>query len=78
VPGTGDLTPDNAPRWPRARKQRVAVAKPLLQDKLVYYNGQHIAVVVADTLERGQAAADRVSIAGQAQIHMQDALGAAY
>ena len=39
------------------------VAIPLLQDDQVYYNGQHIAVVVADTLERAQYAASLVKIA---------------
>src|SRR5258708_23650191 len=57
------------------------VAIPLLQDRLVYYNGQHIAVVVADTLERAQQAAALVRVEyreAEAQIRMEDALGAAY
>src|SRR5205823_12226201 len=57
------------------------IAKPLLQDRLVYYNGQHIAVVVADTLERAQQAAALVKVEyreAEAQIRMEDALGAAY
>src|ERR1700726_3456841 len=57
------------------------IAKPLLQDRLVYYNGQHIAVVVADTLERAQHAAELVRVSyreAEAQTRMDDALGAAY
>ena len=51
------LTPDNAPRLAQRESDGPMIAKPLLQDKLVYYSGQHIAVVVADTLERAQHAA---------------------
>ena len=54
---------------------------PLLQDGDIYYNGQHIALVVADTLERAQHAAALVEVAyreDEAQIRMEDALGEAY
>src|ERR1044071_4523132 len=60
VPGVLTImTPDNAPRLPPAAPGQSEttgplVAKPLLQDRLIYYNGQHIALVVADTLERAQ------------------------
>ena len=63
VPGVLTImTPDNAPRLPPAAPGQSEttgplVAKPLLQDRLIYYNGQHIALVVADTLERAQQAA---------------------
>jgi xanthine dehydrogenase YagR molybdenum-binding subunit len=62
VPGVlAILTPENAPRLPeqpsgQSETSGPLVAIPLLQDRLVYYNGQHIAVVVADTLERAQQA----------------------
>src|SRR5437868_177357 len=80
------MTPDNAPRLPQAGPGQSEttgplVAKALLQDKLVYYSGQHIAVVLADTLERAQHAAALVKTEYreyEAQIRMQDALGAAY
>jgi xanthine dehydrogenase YagR molybdenum-binding subunit len=87
VPGVlAILTPENAPRLPElgsAQGQTSAplVAIPLLQDKLVYYNGQHVAVVVADTLERAQHAAELVRVSyreGEPQTRMEDALGAAY
>src|SRR3954454_4291834 len=63
VPGVlGILTPDNATRLkPVAEASNPTaievIRAPLLQDSNIYYNGQHIAVVVADTLERAQHAA---------------------
>src|SRR5437016_13004937 len=75
------LTPDNAQRLAQSETNGPMIAKPLLQDRLVYYNGQHIAVVVADTLERAQQAAALVRVEyreAEAQIRMEDALGAAY
>jgi len=80
------LTPENAPRLPEQPSGQSGtsgplVATPLLQDRLVYYNGQHIAVVVADTLERAQQAAALVRVEyreAEAQIRMEDSLGAAY
>src|SRR5262249_6635886 len=87
VPGVLTImTPDNAPRLPQGEPGQsettgAPIAKPLLQHKLVYYNGQHIAVAVADTLERAQQAAALVKVAyreAEAQIRMEDALGSAY
>ncbi|HXC91496.1 MAG TPA: xanthine dehydrogenase family protein molybdopterin-binding subunit [Stellaceae bacterium] len=88
VPGVlAILSPDNAPRLPHAPSpdQNAAgpnvVAIPLLQDNKVYYNGQHIAVVVADTLERAQYAASLVKASyqeGEAAVRMADALAEAY
>jgi xanthine dehydrogenase YagR molybdenum-binding subunit len=87
VPGVLTImTPDNAPRLPQAAAGQSEttgplVAKPLLQDKLVYYNGQHIALAVADTIERAQQAAALVRVQyreAEAQVRMQDALGSAY
>src|SRR5437764_7752340 len=75
------LTPDNAPRLAKTQTDGQLVVVPLLQDKGIYYNGQHIAVVVADTLERAQQAAELVTVRyneGEAQIRIEDALGQAY
>ena len=88
VPGVlAILTPDNAPRLPQAatigqnETRGNVVGIPLLQDDKVYYNGQHIALVVADTLERAQHAASLVEVSyqeGEAAIRMADALAEAY
>lgn len=42
-----------------------AVAMSLPQNNVVHYNGQPVAVVVADTLERAVAATEAASINGQ-------------
>lgn len=87
VPGVlAILTPDNAPRLKQAAEASNPTAPdvirvPLLQDGNVYYNGQHIAVVVADTLERAEHAAALVKVAyrqDEPQIDMRDALADAY
>jgi xanthine dehydrogenase YagR molybdenum-binding subunit len=87
VPGVlAILTPDNAPRLQQAPQASNPPAPdvlriPLLQDNGIYYNGQHIALVVADTLERAQHAAALVKVQyreGEAQIRMQDGLAEAY
>ena len=58
------MTHQNAPQLPQ--KGRAAVNPPagrvmsLLQDDVVSYNGQPIAVVVADTFERATAATSRI------------------
>ncbi|HVY08166.1 MAG TPA: xanthine dehydrogenase family protein molybdopterin-binding subunit [Burkholderiales bacterium] len=65
------LTHDNAPALPQ--KGRAAVNPPagrilsLLQDDVVKYNGQPIAVVVADTFENAMEAAANVNVAYIAQ-----------
>jgi xanthine dehydrogenase YagR molybdenum-binding subunit len=56
------ITPQNAPRLALKGGTQQTVPAPLLQDMNVYYNGQHIAVVVADTLERASDAASRVKV----------------
>src|ERR1051325_6588605 len=87
VPGLlAILTPDNAPRLQQAAEASNPTAVdvvrvPLLQDNGVYYNGQHIAVVVADTLQRAQHAAALVRAQyreNEAQTRMRDALAEAY
>ena len=58
-----------------------AVHGPLLQDRLVLFNGQHVAVVVADTLDRASAAAARVRVQyrrDEATVSMDSALSEAY
>jgi hypothetical protein len=51
------ITPDNAGKLSHPEKVQQAVAGPLLQNKDILFNGQHVAVVVAETLEQAQAAA---------------------
>ena len=60
------ITPQNAPRLAMKGGSQQTVHAPLLQDMNVYYNGQHVAVVVADTLERAGDAASRVKVKYQA------------
>ena len=55
------ITPDNAIRL-KPGKNAQAVEGRLLQDMSVAYNGQHVAVVVADTLDRALAAAATVKV----------------
>ena len=82
VPGVlAILTPQNAPRLANPGGGGHIVAFPLLQDNQVLYNGQHIAVAVADTLERAQYAASLVKPAyheGEPAIRIRDALDEAY
>lgn len=56
------ITPDNALRLPTGKGGSQPVKGPLLQDHDVVFNGQHVAVVVADTLDRALAAAARVKV----------------
>lgn len=56
------LTPQNAPRLQPIAPQMQLVPGPALQDATVAFNGQNIAVVIADTLERAEAAAARVRV----------------
>ncbi len=60
------ITPQNAPRLATKGGTQQTIHAPLLQDMNVYYNGQHVAVVVADTLERAADAASRVKVKYQA------------
>lgn len=55
------ITPENAPKLPMKGGAQMARA-PLLQDRNILFNGQHIAVVVADTLARANDAASRVRV----------------
>lgn len=61
------ITHRNAPRLPRPKPAEAGQQPPnpklsLLQDAQVLYNGQPIAVVVADTLEHAQDAARRLRV----------------
>ncbi len=56
------ITPDNAPKLSTQAGARQAVHAPLLQDNAVHFNGQHVAVVVAETLEQANAAASQVRV----------------
>ncbi|SHH72823.1 xanthine dehydrogenase family protein molybdopterin-binding subunit [Massilia sp. CF038] len=60
------LTPQNAPRLPKQEKPppgAPAGAKlSLLQDNVVHYNGQPIAVVVAESLEQARDAARHLAV----------------
>jgi xanthine dehydrogenase YagR molybdenum-binding subunit len=75
------ITPDNAGKLTHPEKVPQAVAGPLLQNNDVLFNGQHIAVVVAETLEQAQAAASAVHLTytrGEATTSMDAVLGQAY
>ncbi len=75
------ITPDNAGKLSHPEKVPQAVHGPLLQNKDILFNGQHVAVVVADTLEQAQAAASAVRVSyrrGEAATSMDAMLGQAY
>ena len=75
------ITPDNAGKLSHPQDVPQAVAGPLLQNKDILYNGQHVAVVVAEPLEQAQAAAARVRVSyanGEAATSMDALLGQAY
>ena len=78
------LTPRNAPKLPAANKKNGPIERvlQLLQDDEVLYNDQPIALVVADTLERAQHAAELLTVryeAGAAAVADLEAdLGSAY
>jgi xanthine dehydrogenase YagR molybdenum-binding subunit len=55
------ITPENAIRL-KPGKDAQSVEGPLLQDTNVAFNGQHVAIAVADTLERALAAAAAVKV----------------
>jgi len=56
------VTPDNALRLQLKKVSSQAVTAPLLQDKSIVYQGQHVAMVVAETLEQAQDAAGHVTV----------------
>jgi xanthine dehydrogenase YagR molybdenum-binding subunit len=75
------ITPDNAGKLSQAEKVPQAVPGPLLQNKDILFNGQHVAIVVAETLEQAQAAASAVRVTynrDEAATSMDELLGQAY
>lgn len=75
------ITPDNAGKLTSPKNIQQAVAAPLLQGRDIVYNGQHVAVVVAQGLDQALAAAARVKVSysgGEAATSMDALLGQAY
>jgi xanthine dehydrogenase YagR molybdenum-binding subunit len=75
------ITPDNALKLSFPEKVQQAVNGPLLQNKDILFNGHHVAVVVAETLEQAQAAGAAVRVTynhGEASTSMDAMLGQAY
>jgi xanthine dehydrogenase YagR molybdenum-binding subunit len=63
VPGAVEImTPYNAPRLDLSKAGDMNPGFPLLQDDRVLFNGQHMAVVIANSLEQAQQAAALVEI----------------
>ena len=56
------ITHQNAGRLNQNEAAKQTVTHPFLQDDRVFYNGQHVAVAVADTFERAEAAASAVRV----------------
>ena len=74
------ITPDNAMRLKIEQATQQTVRGPLLQDRVISFQGQHVAVVVAETLEQAQDAAAHVRVrysAAAARTAMDDWLDAA-
>jgi xanthine dehydrogenase YagR molybdenum-binding subunit len=62
MPGVIDvITHENAEKLREPPKVQQAVSFPLLQSNEILFNGQHIAIVVADTLQQAQEAAASVT-----------------
>ncbi len=75
------ITPDNAGKLQHPEHVQQAVAGPLLQNKDILFNGQHIAVVVANGLEQALAAGAAIRVRysiGEAATSMDALLGQAY
>ena len=56
------ITPDNALRLKVEQATQQTVRGPLLQDRVISFQGQHVAVVVAETQEQAQDAAGHVRV----------------
>ncbi len=56
------ITPSNAEKLQTKTVAQQTVLFPLLQSDDVFYNGQHVAVVIAETVQQARAAAVRVSL----------------
>jgi xanthine dehydrogenase YagR molybdenum-binding subunit len=67
MPGViGIITHENAMSLSQTKAAQQTVVRPHLQSDMVYYNGQPIALVIADTLEQARQAADAVRVRYQA------------
>ena len=56
------LTHNNAGKLNQEKAAQQTVTHPFLQDGRIFYNGQHVAVAIADTFERADAAAAAVRV----------------
>lgn len=56
------ITPDTIGKITGKNTVPQAINAPMLQDRDIVFNGQHVAIVVADTLEQAQAAAAAVKV----------------
>jgi xanthine dehydrogenase YagR molybdenum-binding subunit len=75
------VTPDDAGKLSHPSNVPQAVAGPLLQNKDILFNGQHVAIVIAETLEQAQAASSAVHVTynrDEAATSMDALLGQAY
>jgi xanthine dehydrogenase YagR molybdenum-binding subunit len=75
------LTPDNAEKLNLKGGAQQTVKAPLLQGNDVFFNGQHVAVVIAETLQQAQAAAARIVVRyrpSEAVTTMESVLSEAY
>jgi xanthine dehydrogenase YagR molybdenum-binding subunit len=61
------LTHENAPRLAKAKNGEPGEDRLPLADDVVHYAGQHVALVVADTVERARYAASLVTVRYQAE-----------
>ena len=74
------ITPDNAPKLKTGPAAGPALQQGLLQNPDIFYQGQHIAIVVARSLEQATEAAAQVTVrtrGGEAITAMEPALAAA-
>jgi xanthine dehydrogenase YagR molybdenum-binding subunit len=75
------ITPQDAPKLATSGGAQQTIRAPLLQDMRILYNGQHVAVVVADTLDRAAAAAAAIRVRYRREepvTSMEAVLGQAY
>jgi xanthine dehydrogenase YagR molybdenum-binding subunit len=56
------ITHNNAGKLNQRKAAQQTVTHPFLQDNRVVYNGQHVAIAIADTFERADAAAAAVRV----------------
>src|SRR6185312_9776396 len=61
------MTHENAPRLDRSAESPQVTMFPLLQDDRVLFNGQHVALVIADSFEQATHAATLLAIEYETQ-----------